>query len=164
MHKFPGITAAPCQLRPESRGFIHIKSDNPYEAPSIIQNFLTEELDRQTLIYGIQIARKIMNTPTMQAFNDGELTPGNECQTDNEIIDFAAKTGATLYHPVGTCKMGNDLNAVVDERLRVHGIRRLRIVDGSVMPRLVSGNTNASIIMIAEKAADMVREDLAGSV
>ena len=164
LHKFPGITAAPCQLRPESRGSIHIKSGDPYEAPSIIQNFLTEELDQQTLLYGIQIARKIMNTSTMQAFNDGELTPGNECQTDNEIIDFAAKTGATLYHPVGTCKMGNDLNAVVDERLRVHGIRRLRIVDGSVMPRLVSGNTNAPIIMIAEKAADMVREDRDGSV
>lgn len=159
LDSFPGLTIAPCQLRPESRGSIHIQSAEPFQAPAIRQNFLAEEMDRQTHIAGLRIGRNILSQPAMAPFVDHEHLPGTDCQTDDELIDFAAQTGATLYHPVGTCKMGSDPNAVVDDRLRVHGLSGLRIVDGSVMPRLVSGNTNAPIIMMAEKTADLIEED-----
>ena len=155
----PGMTIAPCQLRPESRGSIHIKSSDPLAAPAIKGNFLAEENDRRTIVDGMKIARKIVAAPALQNYADDEIEPGINVNSDEEWLDFAKAKGNTVYHPVGTCKMGSDPMAVVDDRLRVLGIHRLRVVDASIMPTLVSGNTNAPTIMIAEKAADMIKED-----
>jgi choline dehydrogenase len=155
----PGMTIAPCQLRPDSRGSIHIKSSDPFAAPAIKGNFLAEENDRRTLVDGMKIARKIVAAPALQHYTDEEIEPGINVNSDEEWLDFARAKGNTVYHPVGTCKMGNDPMAVVDDRLRVLGLNRLRVVDASIMPTLVSGNTNAPTIMIAEKAADMIKED-----
>ncbi|MAH84907.1 MAG: choline dehydrogenase [Rhodospirillaceae bacterium TMED8] len=154
--RFPGLTIGPCQLRPESRGSVHIKSPNPFSAPAIRQNFLTTDLDCQIHLRGMRIARDLLNTAAMTRYREREVTPGPRCQSDDELLDYARSTGSTLYHPVGTCKMGNDMVSVVDDQLRIKGMEKLRIVDGSIMPRLVSGNTNAPIIMIAEKAADLI--------
>lgn len=156
---YPGLTMGPAQLRPESRGSIHIASADPFAAPIIRPNFLDAENDKRTLVDGMEIARRIMESPAMQPFNGGETRPGADCKTHDELVDYAANTGATLYHPTCTCRMGRDDGAVVDPRLRVHGISGLRVVDASVMPRLTSGNTNAPAIMIGEKAADMIKED-----
>ena len=157
---FPGMSLGPCQLRPESRGTVHITSDDHRDRPVIKPNFLKEELDRETHVAGLKIARDILERPALDAYRDVEFVPGPDCRTDDELLDHARRVGGTVYHPVGTCKMGNDPMAVVDDRLRVHGICGLRIVDASIMPRLVSGNTNAPVIMIAEKAADMIKEDV----
>ncbi|MSO75063.1 MAG: choline dehydrogenase [Alphaproteobacteria bacterium] len=157
LDKFPGLTIGPCQMRPESRGSIHIKSGDPLAPPAIRPNFLADELDRRTLVAGLRIARAITAAPALRKFVVEEDVPGATCASDDELLDYARRTGATLYHPVGTCKMGADPVAVVDEELRVRGVGRLRVVDASIMPRLISGNTNASVIMIAEKAADMIK-------
>ncbi|MDD9878355.1 MAG: choline dehydrogenase [Magnetovibrio sp.] len=159
LDRFPGLTMGPCQLRPESRGSVHLRSADPFAAPAIVQNFLAEAEDRRVHVAGMRIARDIAAQAALAAHTETELLPGADCQSDDELIDYAAQTGATLYHPVGTCKMGNDRDAVIDERMRVHGLEGLRVVDGSAMPRLISGNTNAPIIMMAEKTAEMMRED-----
>ena len=156
---FPGMSLGPCQLRPESRGTVHITSRHHRDAPQIKPNFLKEDLDRETHVAGLKIARTILESPALDPYRDIEIIPGSNCETDDELLDHARRVGGTVYHPVGTCKMGNDPMAVVDERLRVSGIDGLRVVDASIMPRLVSGNTNAPVIMIAEKAADMMKED-----
>ena len=159
LHDFPGMSLGPCQLRPESRGTVHIISANHRDAPAIKPNFLKEELDRETHVAGLKIARTILDSPALEPYRDSEIVPGPDCRTDDELLDHARRVGGTVFHPVGTCKMGNDPMAVVDDRLRVSGIGGLRVVDASIMPRLVSGNTNAPVIMIAEKAADMIKED-----
>ncbi len=154
--KDSGITVTCYQLRPESTGSIHIQSPDPKAAPAIRFNFLSDPLDRQTLVDGIKYTRRIIEAPAMDAFRGEELKPGSQVQSDDEILDWARTTADTAYHPTCTCKMGQDDMAVVDEKLRVRGVEGLRIADGSIMPTLVSGNTNAACIMIGEKASDLI--------
>jgi choline dehydrogenase len=156
---FPGLTIGPCQLRPVSRGNLHIRSADPFEAPRIAPNFLKEEEDRKTLIAGMRIARDVVTAHPLAQHIVEEITPGSDISSDEALMSYAAQTGATVYHPVGTCKMGpdSDAMAVVDSALRVRGVEGLRVVDASIMPRLTSGNTNAPAIMIAEKAADLIK-------
>jgi choline dehydrogenase len=160
-HDFPGFTMSVCQLRPTSRGSVTIKSRNAAEAPAMQPNYLSTELDCATAVEGFKFARRLAATSALASYVAAEYRPGPDTRSDAEILDFARNTGATIFHPVGTCKMGADADAVVDHRLRVHGVAGLRVVDASIMPVLVSGNTNWPVVMIAEKAADMILEDAA---
>ncbi len=153
----PGMTLTVYQCSPESRGSIHAKSADPMAAPAIRPNFLSEELDLRTIVEGMKIGRRIVNNPVLDRYRAFEMNPGDKVQTDDEWLDFARMNGQTTYHVTGTCKMGHDPMAVVDDELRVHGIAGLRVIDASIMPTLVSGNTNAAVIMIAEKGADMIK-------
>ncbi len=153
---FSGYTFCTNQSRPESRGEIMLRSSDPLEAPSIKPNYLSEHVDREAMVAGIRALRKIATSSAFDPFRDFEHRPGDAVQTDDEILDYARRTAATMYHPVGTCRMGMDPQAVVDPSLRVNGLRGLRVIDASVMPTLISGNTNAPTIMIAEKAADII--------
>jgi len=159
VHPFSGFTLSVCQLRPESRGHVCIRSTDPFEAPEMQPNYLATELDRRTTVAAVRAARAIAATPAMRRYVKREFKPGSEATSDADVLEFCRNHGATIFHPSGTCKMGCDPLAVVDARLRVHGIDRLRVVDCSVMPTLVSGNTNAAAVMIGEKAADLIRED-----
>ena len=158
VHAFPGFTMSVCQLRPESRGFVRVKSPDPLAAPAMQANYLSTPNDRATLVAGIRLARRVAATRALSPYVAGEYLPGPEAVTDDDLLEFARAKGATIFHPSGTCKMGpaSDPLAVVDPQLRVHGIGNLRVVDCSIMPTLVSGNTNAPVIMIAEKAAEMI--------
>ena len=159
VHPFSGFTLSICQLRPASRGRIAITSRDPTQPPSMQPRYLTEEVDQRTTVAGMRAARAIAQSHPMQRFVRREVNPGPDAVTDDALLEFARNHGATIFHPSGTCKMGSDPLAVVDARLRVHGIGGLRVVDCSIMPVLISGNTNAPVIMIAEKAVDMIRED-----
>ncbi len=158
-HDFPGFTLSVCQLRPESRGHIALASSDPMARPRIYANYLATATDRDYAVESIRFARKLAATAPLSKLVDVEITPGPDVNTDSEILDFARRNGATIFHPSGTCRMGSDDAAVVDPRLRVRGIDGLRVVDCSIMPTLVSGNTNVPAMMIAEKAADMILED-----
>jgi choline dehydrogenase len=159
LHRFSAFTASVCQLRPESRGAILPRSPDPRDYPAIHTNYLATYTDQATLVAGMRLSRRLAETKALSPYVAEELRPGPAAVTDEQLLANARDTAATIYHPVGTCKMGSDPAAVVDARLRVHGIDGLRVVDGSVMPTLTSGNTNAPIIMIAEKASDMILED-----
>jgi choline dehydrogenase len=151
-----GFMAHVCQLRPESRGYISIKSNDPLAAPIIQPNYLEAEEDRRALREGTKLAREIFAQESFDPYRGPELMPGAHVMKDDQIDAWIRKTAETIYHPVGSCKMGKDAESVVDPSLKVYGIEGLRVVDASVMPSLVSGNTNAPTIMIAEKAADMI--------
>lgn len=155
----PGMTVGVSQMRPKSHGTIHIKSSDPRQGPSIRPNFLSVQDDVRVLVEGMKIARRIVNQPAIASYVASEMSPGKDVNTDAEWEHFARETGQSIYHPVGTCAMGNGPAAVVDDRLRVHGLRGLRVVDASVMPTQVSGNTMLAVVMVAEKAADLILED-----
>jgi choline dehydrogenase len=159
LHPFSGFTASVCQLRPESRGSLRIASADPAAPPEIRINYLATEVDRTTNVEGLKILRKILHAPALGPYVTEEVDPGAKVSSDEALLNYCRQRGTTIYHPTSTCRMGNDPLAVVDQRLRVRGIDGLRVVDGSVMPNLVSGNTNAAIIMIAEKASDMILQD-----
>ncbi|MDP2011183.1 MAG: choline dehydrogenase [Phenylobacterium sp.] len=159
----PGLTIAPCQVRPESRGTIHIKSADPTVYPAIAPNYLSDPLDQEVAVAGLKWGRKIAAQPALAPYIDHEMLPGPDFSNDEALLGYARMAGSTIYHPVGTCQMGSGPMAVVDAQLRVRGVEGLRVVDASVMPRLVSGNTNAPTIMIAEKAADMMLGKVAAS-
>lgn len=152
----PGLSCVAHQLRPESQGSIHLRSAKATDAPAITFNFLSAELDKQVVKAAVRMTRAMVEAPAFDDFRGLELAPGKDVQSDDEILDWVKQTAETAYHPVGTCKMGSDPNAVVDQELRVHGIAGLRVADASIMPTLTSGNTNAPSIMIGEKAASMI--------
>jgi choline dehydrogenase len=158
-HPFSGFTMSVCQLRPESRGSVRIQSIDPLEPPAMQPNYLSTTNDRATLIAGIRLARRLAATRSLAPYVKTEYRPGPAAQSDDDLLEFAKNTGGTIFHPSGTCKMGDierDSLAVVDRELKVHGVSALRVVDCSVMPVLVSGNTNVPVVMIAEKAADHI--------
>ncbi|MGJ5090678.1 GMC family oxidoreductase [Bradyrhizobium oligotrophicum] len=159
LHTFSGFTASVCQLRPESRGSLRIRSADPTVPPEIRINYLASETDRRANVDGLRILRKILAAPALKPYVSGEAYPGSKIVSDDDILAYCRQTGSTIYHPTSTCRMGTDAVAVVDQRLRVRGIDGLRVVDASIMPDLVSGNTNAPVIMIAEKASDMILQD-----
>jgi choline dehydrogenase len=161
VHPFSGFTLSVCQLRPTSRGHIRIKSADPFEPPEMQPNYLSTELDRQTNIAAVRVARSIAQSRAMTPFVKREIKPGIDQQSDDAILEYCRNNGATIFHPSGTCMMGPDpaQGAVVDARLRVYGVKGLRVVDCSVMPTLVSGNTNAPAVMMAEKLSEMMIED-----
>ncbi|MEH6473135.1 MAG: choline dehydrogenase [Halopseudomonas sp.] len=162
-HKFSAFTASVCQLRPTSTGHIELKSSDPAQYPAIHPNYLATEEDQKVAIESIKVTRRIVDAPALKPLIQEEHEPGVQYQTDEELLQYARDRATTIYHPTGTCKMGlsDDPNNVVDDRLRVHGLEGLRVVDCSIMPEIVSGNTNAPAIMIAEKASDMMKEDAA---
>ncbi len=161
VHDFSGCTYSVCQLRPESRGHVRIQSPDPLQPPSMQPNYLDTELDRRTAIAAVRLARRIAGTEPMKSLMKREYRPGPDARSDDEILHFCREHGATIFHPTGTARMGarTDPMAVVDHRMKVHGVDRLRVVDGSVMPTLVSGNTNVPIIMMAERASEFILAD-----
>ena len=159
VHRFAAFTTSICQLRPESRGTIRLKSPDSRDAPAIHPNYLATETDRRTMIEGVKIARRIAAMEPLVSKISGEYRPGDDVVSDDEILEWVRNTSTTIFHPTGTCRMGQDTGAVVDEKLRLRGLKGLRIADCSIMPEIVSGNTNAAAIMIGEKASDIIADD-----
>ncbi len=159
LHDFDAITPSVCNLRPSSRGHVHIRSGDFHRPPAITLNYLSTEEDRQVAIQGLKMTRDIMRSTAMQPFQPQEWLPGASLQSDQDLLQAAGDLGTTIFHPVGTCKMGSDEHAVVDDRLRVHGVDGLRVIDASIMPTITSGNTNAPTVMIAEKGAEFILAD-----
>lgn len=161
LDKHPGMTIGVTQLRPQSRGSIHASSPDPHAGPTIRPNFLAVEEDRRAMVEGMKIARQIVERPAMDPFRESETNPGADCRSDEDWLAFARANGQTIYHICGTCRMGSDPAAVTDPTLKVNGIAGLRVADASIMPTMVSGNTQAAVFMIAEKAAAMIQADAA---
>ncbi len=161
-HRFSGFTFSVCQLRPESRGSIHVKSPDPFAAPSIRPNYLSTAHDRRCMIEGVRFGQRLARTPSMEPYLLSELRPQRDVSSDDQILEHCRQHGTTIFHPAGTCMMGTGASAVVDNRLCVYGTRGLRVVDCSIMPTIVSGNTNAPVVMIAEKAARLILGDARG--
>ncbi|MEA2931008.1 MAG: choline dehydrogenase, partial [Hyphomicrobiales bacterium] len=155
----PGMTAAPWQQRPESRGYVRIRSADPFEQPAIQPNYLTEETDRRVLVAAMRLARRLLMSKPLEPYYDYEDFPGPGVQTDDEMLASAKERGTTTFHPMGTCRMGpqNDPTSVVDDELRVRGIEGLRVVDASIMPMMLSANLNAGVMMLADKGSDLIR-------
>jgi choline dehydrogenase len=158
LHPFPAITPSVCNLRPTSRGWVRIKSPDPAVYPEIKLNYLSTPEDRKVAVDGMRFTRRIMNSNALRKYEPEEFKPGPEAQSDEDLEKAAGELGTTIFHPVGTCRMGSDPRAVVDDCLRVHGVERLRVVDASIMPRITSGNTNAPTYLIAEKGSRMIRD------
>ncbi|MCY7262312.1 GMC family oxidoreductase [Pseudomonas protegens] len=156
LHSFPAFTASVCDLRPQSRGRIEIRSVEPGDAPLIQPNYLSHPEDLRVAADAIRLTRRIVGAPALQPFKPSEYLPGPQLQSEEQLHEAAARIGTTIFHPVGTCRMGSDAHAVVDAQLRVHGIPGLRIADASIMPRITSGNTCSPTLMIAEKAAELI--------
>jgi choline dehydrogenase-like flavoprotein len=161
MHPFDAFTASVCNLRPSSRGSIHAVDPKGRTAPAIRPNYLSTDEDRRVAVDSLKLTRRIVAQAPLARFRPEEFKPGAHLTTDDELVRAAGDLGTTIFHPVGTAKMGvaSDPRAVLDERLRVRGIERLRVIDASAMPRITSGNTNSPTIMIAEKGAEMVLQD-----
>ncbi|MDC3360271.1 GMC family oxidoreductase N-terminal domain-containing protein [Candidatus Thioglobus sp.] len=159
VHPFSAFTMSICNLRPQSRGEVTINSKNPEDLPKIIPNYLSTQSDQKIAIESIKVARKIANASPLKQHILDEFVPGGSLVSDEDLLEAAKNNSQSIYHPVGTCKMGNDKNSVVDDQLKVYGVKGLRVVDASIMPELVSGNTNAPTMMIAEKAAEMILSD-----
>ena len=161
LHRFNAITPSVCNLRPESRGFVRIKSNRWQDYPAIKLNYLSTENDRRVAIDGLKFTRRIMASKALAPFEPEEWKPGPDLQSDEELAKAAGDLGTTIFHPVGTCKMGKDADSVVNDRLQVHGIDKLRVIDASIMPRITSGNTNAPTVMIAEQGAQFIIDSAA---
>ncbi|MDB2646014.1 GMC family oxidoreductase N-terminal domain-containing protein [Pseudomonadales bacterium] len=159
LHKYDAITPSVCNLRPSSRGSISITSTDPATAPAIKPNYLSTQEDLDVAVAGLKFTRQIMCAPALQPFNPKELKPGAHLTSEEDLASAAGDLGTTIFHPVGTCKMGNDPLAVVNDRLQVHGVIGLRVIDASIMPTITSGNTNAPTVMIAERGADFIKSD-----
>jgi choline dehydrogenase-like flavoprotein len=161
LHKFPAITLSVCNVRPSSRGYVHAASSDPVVSPIIQPNYLSTEEDRRVAADSVRLARRIAGAPALQRFLPQEFLPGAQFQTEAELAEAAGNIGTTIFHPVGTAKMGrgDDPLAVVDAKLKLRGLDGCRIADASVMPRIVSGNTNSPTMVIAEKAARMILEE-----
>jgi choline dehydrogenase len=164
LHRFPAITPSVCNLRPRSRGWVRIVSPDPAAYPEIKLNYLCDPDDRRIAVDAMRYTRRIMSAKALSRFEPEEFRPGTAAQTDEELANAAGELGTTIFHPVGTCRMGHDAMAVVDQRLRVRGVGGLRVIDASIMPRITSGNTNAPAYMIAEKGAELVLADRKSSV
>ena len=159
LEKEPGMQITALPVRAQSRGTVMARSSDPFEYPAIRPSYLTDEADVDVLVAGVEMTRRIFAAPALSEVSLGEISPGEELSGRDEVRQFTRETGGTIHHPVGTCKMGEDPTAVVDSRLRVHGVQNLRVADASIMPSLTTGNTNAPTIMIGEKAATMILED-----
>ena len=162
LHRFPAFTASVCNLRPESRGTVTLKSPDPKQPPAIAPNYLSTPGDRQIAVDAIRLTRRIVAAPSLERYAPEEILPGPERVSDAELAAAAGEIGTTIFHPVGTCRMGRDPQAVVSDRLMLHGMENLRVIDASVMPAITSGNTNSPTIMIAEKGAATMLEDARG--
>jgi choline dehydrogenase len=159
LHPFPAMTASVCNLRPESRGHVHITSPDRRTQPEILPKYLSAEADRRVAADAIRLTRRIMAAPAMQPYQPEEYLPGPDYTSEEDLVRAAADIGTTIFHPVSTCRMGEDPGSVVDGRLRLRGFTNIRVVDASVMPTITSGNTNAPTVMIAEKGSEMIRQD-----